>query len=125
MTACPPALVLTISTFFLALALTVKEVKDEMHLETLLFFEVPKKREDEEMESEEEREWDGVKEREGADGIMSLEEGVVNKWREQDEETDRLAIFRRSKIYQLWKKIGGEKNKRHKDTEEFKQALEE
>lgn len=94
MTACPPALVLTISTFFLALALTVKEVKDEMHLEPLLlvFLEVPKKREDEEMESEEEREWNGVKEREVVDGIMSLE-GVVNKWREQDEETDRVAIY--------------------------------
>lgn len=73
----------------------MKEVKDEMHLKPLLlvFLEVPKKREDEEMESEEEREWDGVKEREGVDGIMSLEEGVVNKWREQDEETDRVAIY--------------------------------
>lgn len=91
-------MVLTISTFLLALALTLKEVKDEMHLETLvLVVEGPKNREDEEIESEEEREWEGVKEREGVDGIMSLEEeeeeGVVNKWRrEEDEETERVAI---------------------------------
>lgn len=64
-----------------------------MHLEALFFLEGPKKREDEEMESEEEREWEGVKEREGVDGIMSLEEeGVVNKWSEEDEETERVAI---------------------------------
>lgn len=63
-----------------------------MHLEPLVFLEGPKKREDEEMESEEDREWDGGKEREGVDGIMSFEEGVVNKWREEDEETERVAI---------------------------------
>lgn len=86
---------LTISTLFLELALTLKEVKDEMHLEALLllFLERPKNGEDDEIESEEEREWDGVKEREGVDGIMSLEDGVVNKWREEeDEETERVAI---------------------------------
>lgn len=65
-----------------------------MHLVALFFLEGPKKREDEEMESEEEREWEGVKDREGVDGIMSLEEeeGVVNKWSEEDEETERVAI---------------------------------
>lgn len=46
------------------------------------------------MESEEEREWDGVKEIEADDGTMSLEEeGVVNKCREEDEETERVAIY--------------------------------
>lgn len=77
----------------MALALTLNAAKEEMHLEALLCLEGPKKREDEEMEREEEREWEGEKERDGDEGMVSLEEGVVKEWREEDEESERVAIL--------------------------------